>query len=238
MIRVTVWNENVVEKEVEIAGKLYPNGMHNAIADFLRSDEIEVRTATLEDEECGMTEEVLNNTDVLIWWGHCRHAMVPDEIAFRVRDHVRRGMGFIALHSSHRSKPFQLLTGTSGSLCWRIDEDREILWNVNPTHPITQGIGRCFQLEHEEIYAEPFAIPKPDDLIFIGWYEGGDVFRSGCTFYRENGKIFYFQPGHEEYPTFYDPNVQTVIRNAVYWAKPVVRVDEVKCYHVEKPLAD
>lgn len=195
-----------------------------------------MRTATLEDEECGLTEEVLNHTDVLIWWAHCRQDRVPDKIAFWVRDAVLKGMGFIALHSAHRSKPFQLLTGTTGYLSWRIDEDREILWNVNPTHPITRGIGRYFELPHEEIYSEPFDIPKPDDLIFIGWYEGGDVFRSGCTFLRGNGKIFYFQPGHEEYPTFYDENVQTVIRNAVYWAKPEVRRDELTCYHVKKPL--
>lgn len=234
MIRVTVWNENQHEKTNETVQKIYPNGIHNAIADFLRSEEIVVRTATLDDEECGMTAEVLAETDVLIWWGHTKHWMVPDEIAFRVAEEVRRGMGFIALHSSHDSKPFRYLMGTSGTLNWREDGDRERLWVVKPAHPIAQGLGRYFELPEVETYGEPFGIPEPDEVVFIGWYDGGEVFRSGCTFHRDNGKIFYFQPGHETYPIFYDVNVQKVIRNAVYWAKPDYRVEKLDFVHVQR----
>ena len=234
MIKVTVWNENQHEKIDEAVQKVYPNGIHNAIADFLRSEEIVVRTATLDDEECGLTEEVLADTDVLIWWGHIRHRMVPDEIAYRVCDAVRRGMGFIALHSAHLSKPFRYLMGTSGTLTWREDGDRERLWVVKPAHPIAQGLGRYFELPEVETYGEPFGIPEPDEVVFIGWYDGGEVFRSGCTFHRDNGKIFYFQPGHETYPIFYDENVQKVIRNAVYWAKPQYRVEELACPNVQR----
>ncbi len=234
MIRVTVWNEFVHEKVNEKVKAIYPDGMHKVIADFLKCDDITVRTATLEDEECGLTEDVLNDTDVLLWWGHVRHGNVPDEVALRVRNHVLKGMGFIALHSAHHSKPFKLLMGTTCNLSWREDGDMERIWNINVAHPITQGIGRYFELPHEETYAEPFNIPEPDENILIGWYEGGEVFRSGCTYHRENGRIFYFQPGHESFPTFYNENVQTIIRNAVRWAAPVYRSEALVCPHIKK----
>ncbi len=234
MLRVTIWNEYAHEKTDERVREVYPNGIHNAIADFLRSDEIEVRTATLDDEECGLTEEVLKNTDVLIWWGHMKHHEVPDAVAARVRDEVLKGMGFIGLHSAHHSKPFRFLMGTSCNLSWREDGDMERIWTINPAHPIAQGIGRYFELPHVETYAEPFGIPEPDEVVFMGWYEGGELFRSGCTFHRENGRIFYFQPGHETFPIFYDKNVQTIIRNAVYWARPILRLEKLECPHISK----
>lgn len=234
MIRVTVWNEFAHEKTSATVKKIYPNGIHNAIADFLRCDDITVRTATLDDEECGLTEEVLNETDVLIWWGHMRHNLVPDEVAIRVQKAVLKGMGFIGLHSAHHSKPFKLLMGTTCNLSWREDGDMERIWTINPAHPIAQGIGRYFELEHEETYAEPFNIPNPDEIIFMGWYEGGELFRSGCTYTRENGKIFYFQPGHESFPTFYNENVQTIIRNAVRWVAPVYRIEALVCPNIKK----
>ena len=235
MVRVTVWNEFFHEQNHEPSKKAYPNGIHNVIADFLKCDDITVRTATLQDEECGLTEEVLNETDVLIWWGHMKHDLVPDEVALRVTNHVLRGMGLIVLHSAHHSKPFKLLLGTSCNLSWREDTDLERIWTVNPAHPIAQGIGPYFELEHEEVYCEPFGIPTPDEGIFLGWYEGGEAFRSGCTFHRENGKIFFFQPGHETFNSFYNENVRTVIRNAVRWAAPTYRVEKLTCPNI-KPI--
>lgn len=235
MIRVTVWNEYRHEKEWDAVREIYPNGIHGAIADFLKSDDIEVRCATLDDENCGITDEVLQNTDVLIWWGHCAHWEVPDEIAVKVRDAVQQGMGMIFLHSAHHSKPFKLLMGTTCNLSWREDHgDMERVWTVLPSHPIAQGVGRYFELEHEEVYAEPFGIPTPDEIVFIGWYEGGEVFRSGCTYRRENGKIFYFQPGHESFATYHNETVQKVIRNAVYWAKPDYRA-YIPCPNIVRP---
>ena len=234
MIRVLVWNEFKHEQEKENIAKVYPDGIHNAIKTFLDTEEdFEVKTATLYDENCGITEEILKNTDVLLWWGHCAHDKVPDEIAVMVQKAVQSGMGFIALHSGHHSKPFKLLMGTTCNLSWREDGDMERVWVVNPSHPIAQGIDRYFELEHEETYAEPFDIPEPDELVFGGWYEGGEIFRSGCTYRRGNGKIFYFQPGHESFPTYYDKNVQTVIKNAIRWAKPVIR-QEITCPHIKK----
>ncbi len=233
MIRVLIWNEFVHEKTEDNVSKIYPNGIHNAIADFLISDDISVRTATLDDENCGITKEILEETDVLIWWGHAAHGSVPDSVAFLVRDAVMSGMGFIALHSAHFSKPFKFLLGTACSLTWRESGDSEVLWVIEPSHPITRGIDRYFTLPAEETYGEPFCIPTPDKLLLIGSYSGGEVFRSGCIFERGNGKVFYFQPGHETYPTYYDKNVQLIIKNAVHYLASDYRVAPT-CPHVRK----
>lgn len=233
MTRVLIWNEFAHEKTEEAVKKLYPNGIHNAIAEFLKTDDIEIKTATLDDPDCGLTREVLDNTDVLIWWGHMKHNDVPDEIAMRVRDAVLEGMGMVFLHSAHHSKPFKFLLGTSCNLSWREDGDLERVWVCKPSHPIAQGLGRYFEIEHEETYAEPFDIPNPDELVLMGWYEGGELFRSGCCYNRGNGKIFYFQPGHESYPTFYNKDVQTVIKNAVRYVAPSYRA-KLECPRVEK----
>ena len=226
MIKVTVWHEYAHEKIDENVRKIYPDGMHIAIKNFLK-DDFEVRTATLDDKECGLTKEVLDNTDVLIWWGHMDHGKVPDDVVDRVYDAVLSGMGLIVLHSGHHSKIFKKLMGTPCNLSWREDGDMERIWVVNPAHPIAKGLDSYFEIEHEEMYGEPFRIPEPDETVFIGWYEGGEVFRSGVTYHRGNGKIFYFQPGHESYPTYYNKNVQTVIKNAVNWAAPSYRNDDV-----------
>ena len=234
MTRITIYNEFVHEQTDENVHAVYPNGIHEALAGFLRSDETSVRCFTL-DTVGEITDAVLDETDVMIWWGHLRHHLVPDEVAYRVKDAVDKGMGIIFLHSGHHSKPFKLLMGTSCNLTWREDGDMERIWNVCPSHPIAQGIGRYFELPHVETYGEPFGIPQPDEVVFMGWYEGGEVFRSGCTFHRENGRIFYFQPGHETFPIFYDANVQTIIRNAVNWAKPIYRIPVLEAPHVKRP---
>ena len=233
MIKVTVWNEFFHENNKEEVKAIYPEGLHKTIADFLECDDITVRTATLLDEDCGLTQEVLDDTDVLIWWGHVRHRQVPDEVAERVQNAVLSGMGAIFLHSAHHSKPFKRLIGTTGNLSWREDGDWEKFWNLAPAHPITQGIGRFIELENEEVYCEPFDIPEPDKLIFISNYQGGEVFRSGCCYNRGCGKIFYFKPGHETYPIYHNKEIQTVIKNAVYWAKPIKRIT-LECPHVKK----
>ena len=233
MTRVLIWNEFAHEKTEEAVKKLYPNGIHSAVAEFLKSDDLEIKTATLDDPDCGLTQEVLDNTDVLIWWGHMKHNDVPDEIAMRVRDAVLEGMGMVFLHSAHHSKPFKFLLGTSCNLGWREDGDLERVWVCKPSHPIAQGLGRYFEIEHEETYAEPFDIPNPDELVLMGWYEGGELFRSGCCYNRGNGKIFYFQPGHESYPTFYNKDVQTVIKNAVRYVAPSYRA-KLDCPNIEK----
>lgn len=220
-IRVLVWNENVHERENPVVAKIYPRGIHGCIADGLKTDtELDVRTAVLEQPGHGLTEKILDETDVLMWWGHAAHSKVSDEIVDRVVRRIWEGMGFVALHSAHYSKVFKRLMGTSCSLTWREAGEKERLWVCNPAHPIARGIDRYFEIENTEMYGEPFAVPTPDEMIFISWFEGGDVFRSGCTWKRGNGKIFYFAPGHEIYPIYFDPSVQLVLRNAARWAAP------------------
>lgn len=221
IVRVTVWNEYRHELTDEHVRKIYPNGIHGAIAGYLSKQQLEVRTATLNEPENGLTEKVLNQTDVLIWWGHMAHEEVQDEIVERVKKRVHDGMGLIVLHSGHFSKIFKSLMGTSCDLKWREAQDKERLWVVKPGHPIVDGIGEYIELPQEEMYGEFFDIPEPEELIFVSWFSGGEVFRSGCTFTRGLGKIFYFRPGHETYPTYHHPDVLKVIANAVRWAAPV-----------------
>lgn len=226
-INVTVWGEFRHEKKNPKVAAIYPDGMHMAIAEFLQnSPDLAVRTATLDEPEHGLSTEVLETTDVLIWWGHMAHGEVSDEVAARVQTRVLEGMGLIVLHSGHYAKVFKRLLGTTCSLKWRESTDKERIWNLRPSHPITQGIGDFFEIPQEEMYGEPFGIPEPDELIFISWFTGGEVFRSGATWQRGHGKIFYFRPGHETYPTYHQKEVQTVISNAVRWAKPTVCIPD------------
>jgi trehalose utilization protein len=219
-IRVTVWNEFRQEHTDAPVAAIYPDGIHGAIADGLRASGsgFEVRTATLDEPEHGLTEAVLAETDVLTWWGHVAHEEVSDEVVDRVQQRVLEGMGLIVLHSGHFSRIFKRLMGTSCDLKWREDGRRERLWVVDPSHPIAAGLDETFVLPEEEMYGEHFDIPAPDGLVFISWFEGGEVFRSGATFSRGRGRIFYFRPGHETHPTYFDANIRLVIASAVRWA--------------------
>jgi len=222
LIRVTVWNEYRHEKKDSEVAKIYPEGIHGAIAKYLRKQEdLNVRTATLDEPEHGLTSEVLNQTDVLTWWGHMAHNEVSDTVVERIYQRVLDGMGLIVLHSAHFSKIFRKLMGTTCNLKWREIGEKERLWAVEPGHPIVKGLGPYIEIPHTEMYGERFDIPQPDTLIFISWFEGGEVFRSGCCYHRGKGKIFYFRPGHETYPIFYQSEVLKVINNAIHWAAPV-----------------
>lgn len=217
-IRVTVWNEARHEQKNPAVKALYPDGMHNVIAAHLREQGMNVRTATLDEPEHGLSEQVLQATDVLTWWGHLAHGDVQDAIVDRVQQRVLEGMGLIVLHSGHFSKIFKRLMGTSCDLKWREARERERIWVIDPSHPIAEGLGEHFDIPEEEMYGEHFDIPAPDTLVFVSWFQGGEVFRSGACYQRGRGKVFYFRPGHETYPTYYQPEVQRVITNAVRWA--------------------
>ncbi|WP_430708787.1 ThuA domain-containing protein [Paenalkalicoccus suaedae] len=221
-MHITIWNENRHEQKNPEVKEIYPEGIHGQLKSFLEGAHT-VTTATLDEPEHGLTDEVLKKTDVLLWWGHLAHEEVSDEVVEKVRQRVLEGMGLIVLHSAHFSKIFKVLMGTSCDLKWREADETERLWVVDPSHPITEGIGEYIELEREEMYGEHFDIPAPDQLVFLSWFEGGEVFRSGCTYQRGNGRIFYFRPGHETYPTYHNDKVQRVIQNAVEWAAPLSR---------------
>ena len=226
-IRVLVWGEFRHEKKNPKVAAIYPDGMHETIAAFLRRDaDVQVATAWLDQPEHGLTVEALDQTDVLVWWGHMAHGEVRDEIVQRVKKRVLEGMGLVVLHSGHYAKIFKALLGTTCSLKWRESTDKERIWNINPSHPIAQGLGDYVEIPMEEMYGEPFGIPTPDELIFISWFTGGEVFRSGATWQRGNGRIFYFRPGHETYPTYHHPDVQRIISNGVRWARATVRIPD------------
>jgi len=219
-IRVRIWNEYRHERERDEVSRIYPKGIHETIAERLRaSPDFEVETSTLDEPEHGLGEKALENTDVLFWWGHGAHAEVQDGIVDRVAQQVLAGMGLVVLHSAHYSKIFRRLMGTNCSLVWRESGEKERVWNLAPAHEITQGIGDYFEIPHSEMYGERFDIPQPDKLIFVSWYSGGEVFRSGCVWERGHGRIFYFGPGHETYPIYHDANVQRVLENAARWAR-------------------
>jgi trehalose utilization protein len=225
-ISITVWGENVHDRQLERVRALYPHGMHEAIAAGLRArlgDSVEVRTATLDQLEHGLSETVLAQTDVLTWWGHAAHEDVSDEIVAKVRERVLAGMGLLVLHSAHYSKIFIRLMGTTCSLRWREADERELVWTVNPGHPIAEGVPEVFAIQRQEMYGEYFDIPQPDELVFISSFPGGEVFRSGCCFTRGVGRIFYFSPGHETYPVYHQAEVQQILANAVRWAAPGAR---------------
>ncbi|MCY3835751.1 MAG: ThuA domain-containing protein [Anaerolineaceae bacterium] len=222
-LRVTVWNENRHEQDPDhVCRQIYPEGMHGALAEHLSAQQsIEARTATLDEPEHGLSEAVLAETDVLTWWGHMAHEEVAEEVVDRVQRRVLDGMGLIVLHSAHLSKVFLRLLGTSGILRWRDVGERERLWVIEPGHPIVRGVGECIDLPQTEMYGERFDIPKPEAILFISHFEGGEVFRSGCTWQRGRGRIFYFRPGHETFPIYRNEQVLRVITNAVRWAAPV-----------------
>ncbi|GGI44713.1 trehalose utilization protein ThuA [Paenibacillus marchantiophytorum] len=220
-INVTVWNEFRHELNYEPAMKIYPQGIHRVIGDYLSKQRLNVTTATLDEPEHGLTDEVLNRTDVLVWWGHIAGDEVRDDIVEKIHDRILGGMGLIVLHSASQSKIFKKLMGTSCNIKWREANEKERIWILQPNHPITEGLGEYIELAEEEMYGEFFDVPAPDELIMVSWFQGGEIFRSGMTYTRGKGKIFVFRPGHETSPTYHNQEILKVISNSVHWAAPV-----------------
>ncbi len=257
MIRVTIWYEyaqeigvlkremvpgmsdkdfeffsDFVKSRVERIKEVYPKGLIGTLSEALEKDpEFRITLTNIYEKDYGLPDELLENTDVLVWWSHVLQDAVPDSLAMKIVKRVQKGMGFVALHSAHKSKPFMYLLGTSGTLKWREDDFCRV-WTVNPAHPIAQGIPEMIELQEEEMYGEPFDVPKPDDNIFISWYRGGEVFRSGCTWTRGYGKIFYFQPGHETSPNYHNPYIQKIIGQGIHWAAPTVYRENFDCPNI------
>ena len=223
-IRVTIWNEYRHEREAGPVGEyirqFYPHGIHRYLAEQLAANDLTIRAVSLDEPEQGLNDELLQNTDVLVWWGHCAHDEVRDELVEKIRQRILAGMGLIVLHSGHYSKIFRRMMGTACRLHWREAGEKERLWVVAPAHPIAQGVPETFVIPNHEMYGEPFDIPQDGRIIFMSWFEGGNVFRSGVAFERDRGKIFYFSPGHETFPVYHDKVIQQILKNAVRWAAP------------------
>lgn len=223
-LKVTIWNENIHEQEDNAVGayirSIYPKGIHCYLAQVLAADDLDITPVSLDMPEQGLPDELLNNTDVLLWWGHCAHDKVADALVDKIQKRVLAGMGLIVMHSGHLSKIFRRMMGTVCRLRWREVGEKERLWVVAPSHPIAKGLPETFVIPHQEMYGEPFDIPDDGKIIFMSWFEGGNVFRSGVAFQRDRGKVFYFSPGHETYPVYHDVNVQKVLANAIRWSAP------------------
>jgi trehalose utilization protein len=219
--RVVVWSEATAPLD-----KVYPNDVNVAIADGLKPlSGWEVITANLDQPDQGLSNELLNQTDVLIWWGHKRHDEVKDDLVQRIVRRVKEeGMGFIAVHSAHFAKPYRKLMGTACS--WReykADGTSAKVIVKAPNHPIAKGV-KDFNLPRIERYGEPFAVPEPEAVVFDGVYTKPDgqtePGRIGLCWTVGKGKVFYFTPGHETYDDFYREDVRLIFRNAVQWAAP------------------
>ncbi|CAM4179402.1 ThuA domain-containing protein [Erysipelothrix aquatica] len=223
-MNITIYNEFIHEQTHDAVKAVYPEGIHTVLAEMLRHENDTISVVTLENHDTDASREILKNTDVLLWWGHLAHDKVSDDIVTMLKNQVLNGMGLVVLHSGHMSKLFMRLMGTSCDLKWREAGEKERLWVLDPIHPIMRGIPEYIELENEEMYGEFFDIPKPDDVLMVSWFTGGEVFRSACTFTRGHGKIFYFRPGHETYPTYYDPHIQSIIRNGVKWVTPTPKI--------------
>lgn len=238
-IHVTIWNEYVHEQAQDPSGEfirqIYPRGIHRYLAEQLASDDLEIRAVSMDEPDQGLNDELLENTDVLLWWGHCAHAKVKDELVDRIQKRILEGMGLIVLHSGHYSKIFRRMTGTGCRLRWREVGEKERIWVVSPSHPIARGIPETFVIPNHEMYGEPFDIPQDGKIVFMSWFEGGNVFRSGVTFERDRGKIFYFSPGHETFPVYHDKIIQQILSNAIHWAAPVEYVPDRITNQTEAP---
>lgn len=240
-IRVTVWNEGIHEKELPRCKELYPDGMGRTIGRYLEKQPgiASVRCVELGDPDQGLSDDILNNTGVMTWWGHCAHGRVTDENAARVQKRVLEGMGLVVLHSGHISKPFMRLMGTGCMLKWREWQgvgERERIWLVDPAHPIADGLPEYIEIPNAEMYGEHFDIPQPDQLVFISWFQGGEVFRSGCCWHRGLGKVFYFRPGHETFPIYHQKEVLQIIANGVRWAAPTRVLGGIKRDRFDPPI--
>lgn len=217
---VVVWSEGTAPKEV------YPNDINGAIAEGLKELKgWEVVVANLSDPNQGLPDELLNRADVLIWWGHQRHDQVKDPLVSKIVKRVKEdGMGFISLHSSHFAKPNKALMGTACSWGAYVGDSTTLKVTVkDPGHPIAKGV-KEFTIVHNERYSDPYAVPTPQSVVFegIATLKDGkvDPSQQGFTWQIGKGKMFYFQPGHETNPVFYDANVGRIMINAVQWAAP------------------
>jgi trehalose utilization protein len=216
--KVVVWSERTAPTD------MYPKDINGAIIEGLQGlPGWEIVEANIDQPEQGVPDELLRSTDVLIWWGHQRHAEVKNELVDRIVKRVKEdGMGFLSLHSSHFAKPYRRLMGTRCSWGeYKADGTSARVIVKAPDHPIAKGV-KDFELPKIERYGEPFAVPTPETVVFDGEYTKPDGSkapgRMGLCWTIGKGRVFYFTPGHETYNDFFRPEVRLIMRNAVLWA--------------------
>jgi trehalose utilization protein len=225
--KVVVWSEGTANVS-EDSKDVYPKDINFVIAEGLKPLEShgwEIVMASLNDPDQGISDERLNSTDVLIWWGHKKHGELKDELVNKIDARVRDGkMGFIGTHSCHFAKPFKKLMGTRCS--WReyvADGTSADIIVKEPDHPICKGV-KSFKLPKIERYGEPFAVPTPESVPLDGIYHKPngqtEPGRMGMCWTVGKGKVFYFVPGHETYNDYYRPEIRKIFVNAVPWAAP------------------
>lgn len=213
-LRVHVWCEGTAPRAV------YPNDVDGAVADHLgKLPTLQVRRGRLADPSAGLAEDVLDATDVLLWWGHLRHDDVPNDRAEAVVRRVREGkLGLIALHSSCTSKPFK---GLMGMACepggWREDGRPEHVKIVAPDHPIARGV-TPFTIPRSDMFAEPFEVPAPESVVLVSNWDNGETVRSGLTWTVGKGRVAFLRTGHDAFPVLFHPSVRQIIANATLWA--------------------
>jgi trehalose utilization protein len=271
--RVLVWDERQPRQK-----EAYPNWLGNQIADQLKQRPgLAVRSAALDDPGHGLS--TLDETDVLIWWGHVRQLEIELPVAKEIVQRIQEGrLQLIALHSAHWSRPFveamkerartDALRGLPASerttavfvetelfprsfiapkrtdplspsvkyqrtpgqpveiyltlpnCCfpaYRDDGKPSELITLLPRHPIARGLPAKLSITQTEMYDEPFHVPPPDEVVFEERWAAGERFRSGSVWRLGKGRVFYFRPGHEQYPVYFDPHMLQILENAVRW---------------------
>lgn len=274
-VRVVVWDEQQPKQR-----GAYPNFLGNQIASYLKKQPgLSVKSVRMNDPEQGLSSEVLDNCDVLIWWGHRRQQEITPETGQALVERIRAGqLSLIALHSAHWSTPFmeamnarsrddalaklpeadrgratfelihpfkdkykppkrddsptpraEYSTAADGApriklylpnSCFpavRADGMPSHVTAVLPNHPIARGIPAKFTILHTEMYDEPFHVPAPDQVVFEEHWDAGEHFRTGMVWKLGRGKVFYFRPGHETYPVYFEPYPLKILDNAVRW---------------------
>ena len=191
-MNVLIWAEDKpLPEHREKFRELYKNGIEGQLAAFLSENpDMEIRTATMQDAEQGLSEAALDWADVLVYWSHKHWREVEDCHVDYMHKRVLEGMGLVVLHSAHASKIFSRLMGTrTQSLRWRENDERQRYWIVNPAHPVAEGLdGEYFDIPMDETYGEYFEIPQPDEQVFShldGAHAGYSIFR------RETRRIRY-----------------------------------------------
>jgi trehalose utilization protein len=212
-LRVRIWCEGTAPKST------YPDEIDGALADQLgRVPGLSVTKARLSDPDAGLSDADLDATDVLTWWGHVRHEEVPDDRAMAVVKRVREGrLGFVALYASCGSKPFkQMMSMTCEPGSWREDGRPEFVSVRTPGHPIARGI-TPFTIRKTDMFAEPFAVPPPETVVFVSSWEKGETLRSGLTWTIGSGRVAYLRTGPENFPVLFHPSIRQAVLNSVNW---------------------